>query len=88
MQQQTGEDGFFGPLRNLRSEDHVALKKANIAYTSCISKSFMPRWLAGEGLQINEVCAAEYEDMMEKHSGIYGEAPMPIQSLKLPDAQL
>mmetsp|Transcript_896 Transcript_896/g.1225 ORF Transcript_896/g.1225 Transcript_896/m.1225 type:complete len:89 (+) Transcript_896:31-297(+) len=88
MQTVKGEDGFFGPLRNLRSEEHVELKKANMAYTSCVSKSFMPRWLSGEALEINEVCGAQYEDMMEKHAGIYGEVPMPVQTLKLPEAQL
>ena len=43
-------DGITGPLRNLRSEAHIELKQANIAYTECVSKLFMPAWLKGEAL--------------------------------------
>ena len=52
-----------------------------MAYTACVSKQFMPQWLAGESVQINEVCGAEYETMQELHAGIYGEVPMPITKL-------
>lgn len=41
-------DGLHGVIRNLRSEGHVELKQANIAYSECVSKEFMPRWLKGE----------------------------------------
>ena len=80
-------DGISGPLRNLRSEAHVELKHANQAYTQCVSKSFLPGWLKGEQLQVNEVCGAQYEDMMEKHAAIYGESPMPFGSAQLPQVQ-
>ena len=86
MQYNFAENSVEGPLRNLRSEDHVALKQANLAYTDCVAKSFMPRWLSGEGIQINEVCGAQYEDMMEKHGAIYEASP--ITSLKLPEAMI
>ena len=74
--------GIEGPLRNLRSEAHIELKKANVVYTECVTTKFMPGWLKGESLQINEVCASEYEDMMAKHSGIYGESPMPFKPMR------
>ena len=73
-----------GPIRNVRSEAHVELKQANLAYTECFTKNFMPRWLKGEQMQVNEVCGAQYDDMMEKHAGIYGESPMPFRSFQLP----
>ena len=73
-----------GPLRNLRSEAHIELKSANLAYTECVTSKFLPGWLKGENLQINEVCASQYEDMMAKHSGIYGESPMPFKPISLP----
>lgn len=89
MQSKVGEDGIFGTLRNLRSEDHLELKKANMMYSECVSKSFMPRWLKGEaGLQINEVCGGQYEDMMEKQGALYGEDPMPFGTLQLPASQI
>ena len=83
-----GEDGISAQPRNLRSEAHVSLKVANMAYTECVTKSFLPKWLKGESLQINEVCGAQYEDMMEKHAGIYGELPMPLSTLTLPTAPM
>lgn len=76
-----------GPIRNLRSEAHIELKQANLAYTSCVTKSFMPKWLSGEKLQINEVCGSQYEDMMEKHAGVYGESPMPFKTYQLPSEE-
>ena len=32
-----GDNGITGPYRNLRSEAHVELKKANLAYTNCVT---------------------------------------------------
>ena len=76
-----------GATRNIRDEAHIELKKANIVYTDCVSKQFLPAWLKGESLQLNtDVCGAEYEDMLEKNSAIYGEFPMPFQTLKIPSA--
>ena len=76
-----------GEIRNVRDEAHVELKKANIVYTECVNKQFLPAWLKGESLQLNtDVCGAEYEDMLEKNSAIYGEFPMPFQTLKIPSA--
>ena len=73
-----------GELHNVRTEDHIALKQANIAFTDCVTKSFLPGWLKGESLQVQDVCGSQYDDMMEKHEGVYGENPMPFQTLKLP----
>lgn len=81
-------DKIPGDLRSLRTEGHIELKQANIAYTDCVTKSFLPGWLKGESLQVNEVCGSQYDDMMEKQAAIYGESPMPFQTLKLPAAQL
>ena len=41
-----------GELHNVRTEDHIALKQANIAFTDCVTKSFLPGWLKGESLQV------------------------------------
>ena len=76
-------DKIEGPIRNLRTDAHIELKQANIAYADCVAKSFMPAWLNGENLQVNEVCASQYEDMMEKKDAIYGESPMPFKGMTM-----
>ena len=76
-------ENIEGPLRNLRSEGHIELKQANIAYADCVAKSFMPAWLNGENLQVNEVCGTQYESMMEKNAEIYGESPMPFKGMTI-----
>ena len=68
----------------MRSADHVELKAANLEYTNCVASKFLPGWLKGETLQVNEVCGAQYESMMEKNATVYGEKPMPFQPLRLP----
>lgn len=35
---------------NLRTEQHMELKQANNAWTDCVSKNFLPKWLAGESI--------------------------------------
>lgn len=45
------------------SEARAALKKANEAYTSCISKDFLQRFLAGEAVKVEEFCVKEREQM-------------------------
>lgn len=70
--------------KNLRTEAHVELKQANIAFTECFTNSFLPRWLKGEKLQVSEVCGSQLEEMQEKDDAVYGETPMPIRPLTLP----
>ena len=80
-------ESVVGPIRNLRNEASVELKRANLVYTDCVSKQFLPGWLKGEALQLNtDVCGAEYEDLLEKNAAVYGEFPMPFQTLKIPSA--
>lgn len=71
-------------IKNLRTEAHVELKNANIAWTKCISESFMPRWLAGEQLSIEEVCSEQHGRMTEADEAVYGERPMPFKGLGMP----
>ena len=42
--------------KNLRSEAHVDLKQANKEFNDCLTQQFMPKWLAGEKLNLTEVC--------------------------------
>lgn len=51
--------------KNLRTEQHVALKQANKAWTDCIAQRFLPEWLNGKNLNITEVCTEELEKLNE-----------------------
>jgi hypothetical protein len=65
---------LFQPIAgiNLRDEEVKGpLKKANMVWADCISKNFLPEWLAGENLNIEEVCTSELEAMRELDSAAY-----------------
>ena len=51
--------------KNLRSENKAALKQANIAWTDCVAKTYLPQWLAGANLNITEVCTEELSKLNE-----------------------
>ncbi len=39
------------------------LKKANKAYTECISRDFLGKFLSGESVKVEEFCISEREKM-------------------------
>ena len=45
------------------SEARAALKTANEAYTSCISKDFLQKFLAGDAVKVEDFCVKEREQM-------------------------
>jgi hypothetical protein len=65
-------------MQNLRTENHIALRKANVAYNECVMKNFMPQWLAGEKLSITDVCTEEREALQELDDAIF-ENPLPFK---------
>ena len=71
--------------RNLRTEGHVELKKANNEWTTCIANSFLPQFLKGEAVSVDEVCVEQREKMMELTEAIYGESPMPFKPISSVD---
>ena len=73
-------------VTNLRSEAHVELKTANREWNDCIGKNFLPQWLAGEKLNIEEVCIDQKTRMDEADAAIYAEKPLPVQMFTLPTA--
>ena len=52
------EDDQHYEIMNMRTEGFTELKKANRVYNECFTKTFMPRWFAGENVQVAEVCAS------------------------------
>ena len=59
------------PKRNMRTEAYVDVKQSNKVYTECFSNSFLPRWLKGEQINVNDVCGSQYDDLLEKNLAAY-----------------
>jgi hypothetical protein len=57
------------------AEDKQRLREANKAYTECISRDFLNRFLAGEKVNANDFCVNERRIMEELDSRIYGPLP-------------
>jgi hypothetical protein len=51
----------------------MELKKANNEWSDCVAKDFLPQWLAGASLSIEEVCPNENAKRIELDAGVYGE---------------
>ena len=75
---------FETRITNIRTEAHVQLKQANREWNDCISKNFLPQWLAGEKLNIEEVCVEQKQRMEEADAAIYSEKPLPVKMFSLP----
>lgn len=68
---------MFNP-QNLRTEAHLELKKANNEWTDCVAKNFLPKWLAGEAIDLETVCPSE--TMLSLSEAMYAEKPLPFKS--------
>ena len=77
---------FETKITNVRTEAHVELKQANRDWNDCISKNFLPQWLAGEKLNIEEVCVDQKQRMEEADAAVYAESPLPVKMFTLPTA--
>lgn len=47
------------------------LLEANRQYTNCLSEKFVPRFLNGEAVSLDQVCAGEREQMLKLDRIIY-----------------
>ena len=54
------------------SEARSALKVANEKYTSCISKDFLNKFLAGQSVNVEDFCIDERKSMLELDTSVYG----------------
>lgn len=57
--------------KNLRTEQKTALKQANIAWSQCLAKNFVPQWLSGANLNVTEVCTEELAKLQELDAEVY-----------------
>lgn len=49
--------------KQIVGKDRDLLKQANEAYTSCISKDFLSKFLSGAPVKVEDFCTAEREKM-------------------------
>ena len=73
-------------LQNLRTDAHVELASANRAWNDCITKNFLPQWLNGKNLNIEDVCVDEKARMADADSALYEDEPLPVKMFSLPTA--
>ena len=45
-------------LKNLQSESHIELKAANREWSDCVTNNFLPQWLQGAKINIEDVCGS------------------------------
>lgn len=62
----------FVEKKKVTSEDKTRLKEANKAFTECISRDFLNRFLAGEKVNANDFCVQERRVMEDLDKRIYG----------------
>lgn len=54
------------------TDDKQKLKEANNAFTDCISKEFLNKFLAGEQVKVEDFCVNERERMQRLDEKVYG----------------
>ena len=57
--------------RKVDPKDRQHLTQLNEAYTECLKKSFWPQFLAGQAVNIDEVCIDERVKMTQLDSKVY-----------------
>ena len=73
-------------VRNLKTEAHIELKTANREWADCVSNNFLPQWLQGAKLNVEEVCSSQKTRMEAANEALYGENHLPIKMFELPTA--
>ena len=65
----------FKQKKEVTGEDRKQLKEANNAYTDCIAKEFLGKFLAGEKVSLDDFCVNERQRMQKLDEKIYGQLP-------------
>lgn len=58
--------------KEIKGDVKAKLKDANRAYTECVSKEFLGRFLAGEKVSLDNFCIQEKKLMTELDQSVYG----------------
>ena len=73
----------FQSLKNLRTDDHLALKKANSDWNVCVTNKFLPEFFKGAKIDINEVCGAEFAAIQEADAVVNPDFQLPFNKFKM-----
>ena len=68
--------------KNLRNQSKTDLKQANIAWSECIVKNYLPDFLNGKNISVNDVCQDEYAKMTELDGENYPTLPFKNQPVQ------
>ena len=75
-------------IRNLKTEGHQELRAANREWSDCVAKNFLPQWLSGAKINVEEVCASEKTRLESAGEAVYGDAGLPFKAFELPSAPM
>lgn len=64
--------------KQISGDARANLKDANRAYTECISKEFLGRFLAGEKVSLDNFCVPERSKMKELDEQVYGKSQLQM----------
>ena len=64
--------------KEIKGDVRAQLKDANRAYTECISKEFLGRFLAGEKVTLDNFCVSERTKMKDLDESVYGKNQMAM----------
>ena len=73
-------------IKNLQSEAHIELKTANREWSDCVTNNFLPKWLSGAKINIEDVCASQQARMDTANEAVYGDNSLPVKMFELPSA--
>ena len=58
--------------RVLNAPPHKELQAASTAYAQCFTSTFLPQFLEGADVRVEDFCQDEYSDLQEKHTELFG----------------
>ncbi len=58
--------------RILNTEAHKEVNAASVAYTNCFTKEFLPLFMKGDDVHVDNFCQEEYGELQEKYTEVIG----------------
>ena len=55
-----------------KGDTKTQLQEANKTFTECLTFEFLPRFLSGENVKVEDFCRKEYSFMIELDRKVYG----------------
>ena len=73
------QKGHFTLDYNLRTEQHVELKKANQSWNLCMTNKFLPAFLAGDDVKVEDICGEEFNAVQAADAAVNPEFKSPFK---------